>query len=121
MAKKYTIERTDPTHGRIAELTIEGKKNFITDIAEYGSCMDWVAKHQKELKVYKIARTLHRKNGKRRFIGSIYAEDTNQAVRYFDDLPVTESDVTYQLLTGDWKIIAYFMVVNNVRGLTTLN
>ena len=46
MAKKYTIERTDPTHGRIAELTIEGKKNFITDIAEYGSCMDWVAKHQ---------------------------------------------------------------------------
>ena len=26
MAKKYTIERTDPTHGRIAELNIEGKR-----------------------------------------------------------------------------------------------
>ena len=123
--KKYTIERTDPVHGRVMKRTADGSIiQVVPEIKQemnYYDCMKWVQQYQKELKVYKIARILHRKNGKRRFVASIYAEDNNEAIRYFDDLFITESNATYQLLTGDWKIIAHFMVVNNVRGTTILN
>ena len=119
--KKYTIERTDPVHGRVMERTINGDLAQVVPESNYYDCMKYVKQNQKELKVYKIARTLRRKNGKRRLVASIYAEDNNEAVHYFDNLIITESDAAYQLLTGDWKIIAHFMVVNNVRGTTILN
>lgn len=120
--KKYTIERTDPTHGRIMELTMEGRKEFITEDKEYGSCMDWIAKNQEELKVYKIARILYRKNAKRRFVTSIYAKDNNDAVAYFDtEFNPPEPNAEFQLLTGNWKIIAMFTVTNGDRNFTILN
>ena len=119
--KKYIIVRTDPVHGQVMERTINGDLAQVTPDCNYYDCMKYVQENQKELKVYKIARILRRKNGKRRFIASIYAEDNNEAIRYFDNYIITEPDVTYQLLTGDWKIIAHFMVVNNVRGTTILN
>ena len=119
--KRFSIERTDPVNGRIIRVDIEGNRKVLPDIMPYGKCMDFVARHQEELKIYKIARTLHRRNGKRRFIKSIYASSQNEAVLYFDNMYVPESDATFQLLTGDWKIVAHFMVVNNVRGLTQLN
>lgn len=119
--KRFSIERTDPVNGRIIRIDIEGKRKALPEIMPYGKCMDFVASNQEELKVYKIARTLHRRNGKRRFIKSIYASSQKEALLYFDDMDVSESDVTYQLLTGDWKIVAHFMVVKNVRGLTQLN
>ena len=121
MPKKYSIERVSPTEGVVSVITTAGNKKYATDVIKYGECMDFVAKHQKELKVYKIARILHRKNAKRRFIASIYAEDKNEAIRFFDtELIVYEANADYQLLTGDWKMIAEFKVVNNVRGITTI-
>lgn len=119
--KKYTIERTDPTHGRIMELTMEGRKEFITEDKEYGSCMDWIAKNQEELKVYKIARILRRKNAKRRFVSSIYASNNHAAIVYFDTIfNPPEQNASFQLLTGDWKIIADFTVQNGERNVTIL-
>ncbi len=118
--KKYTIRRTDPVHGRITGITITGDKEFITEEMGYGSCMDWIERNQKDVKIFKIAKTLHRRNGKRRLFKSIYAEDANEAIRYFDKMEVQEPDVTYQLLTGDWKVVACFMVRNGERELTTI-
>lgn len=118
--KKYSIKRTDCRSGTIFQTGSDGKKFFLKS-DDYGKCLDWVLKNQKELKVFKVARILHRKNAKRRYVKSIYVEDLAQAVTIFENMDVTEPDVTYQLLTGDWKLVASFMIVNKERSITVMH
>lgn len=119
--KKYSITRTSPTTGRIIQLMEDGTKEAITRDEKYGWCLDWVMQHQKELKVFKVSRILNRKNAKRRLVKSFYTEDRNEAIRLFDEMDGLSMDATYQLLTGDWKVIAHFMVVNDQRGMTIID
>ena len=119
--KKYTVTRKSPTTGIIFQLMEDGKSVALTGEEKYGWCLDWVFAHQRELKVYKVARILYRKNGRRRFVKSFYTENQDEAIRLFDHLEDIVPDATYQLFTGDWKIIAHFMVVNGQRGQTIID
>lgn len=118
--KKYSIKRINPREGFIQEILEDGSiKNG--EVQEYGKCLDWVLQNQKELKAYKIARILHRRNAKRRFIKTFYAEYKEDAIRQFDIMEPDASDADYQLLTGDWKLIAHKMVVNKISGMTIID
>ena len=119
--KKYTIIRTSPTTGTINQLMENGEVKVISNDWSYGKCLDWVIEHQRELKVFKVARILDRKNAKRRLMKSFYTEDKKEAIRLFDELDDVNVDATYQLLTGDWQIIAHFMVVGGQRGMTIID
>lgn len=119
--KKYTITRTSPTTGTINQLMENGEVKAISNDWSYGRCLDWVMQHQRELKVFKVARILDRKNAKRRLMKSFYTEDKKEAIRLFDEMDDANVDATYQLLTGDWQIIAHFMVVGGQRGMTIID
>ena len=118
--KELSIIRLTPTTGQVLRMNWEGKRIPVDRPQNYGKCLDYVLQNQKDLKVYKVSRILHRKNGKRRLICSIYAEDNNEAVRFFDLLTLPDPDADYQLTTGDWKIIGHCMVVNGIRGNTII-
>lgn len=118
--KKYFIQRKTPTIGEIFQTNPDGKKEYIRT-GLYGECLDWLLKNQKELKTYKVARILHRKNAKRRYVKTFYVENFEEAVTLFGNLDVQEPDVTYQLLTGDWKLVASFIVVNKERSIVVIH
>ena len=119
--KKYAITRKSPTTGLIVQLMEDGSIKAISSECSYGKCLDWVMQHQRELKVFKVARILDRKNAKRRLMKSFYSEDKKEAIRLFDEMDDANMDATYQLLTGDWQIIAHFMVVGGQRGMTIID
>ena len=119
--KELSIVRMSPTTGQVVRVNWEGKRIPVFNTCNYGKCLDYVNANQSNLKVYKVSRTLHRRNGKRRLLRCIYAHDNNEAVKFFDKLEFTEPDATYQLHTGDWKLIGHCMVVNGIRGNTILN
>lgn len=119
--KELSIVRLTPTTGQVLRMNWEGKRIPVDRPQNYGKCMDYVLQNQKDLKVYKVSRTLHRKNGKRRLVGTIYAHDQEEAVRFFDMWKSDELDATFNLHTGDWKNIAHFTVVNGVKGKPILN
>ena len=118
--KELSIIRLTPTTGRVLRMNWEGKRIPVDRPQNYGKCLDYVLQNQKELKVYKVSRILHRKNGKRRLFCSIYAADNNEAVRFFDLLTLPDPDADYQLTTGDWKMIGHCKIVNGVRGNTII-
>lgn len=119
--KQLSIIRLTPTTGQVLCMNWEGKRIPVDRPQNYGKCLDYVLQNQKEVRVYKVAKTLHRKNGKRRLLCSIYAHDNNEAVKFFDLLQLPDTDANYQLCTGDWKVIGHCMVVNGVRGMTILS
>ena len=117
--KKYTIKRINCREGIIQEVTTDGSKKD-GEVQDYGKCLDWVLQNQVELRAYKIARLLHRKNAKRRLLKVIYVENADDAIRTFDETLFLGPDADYQLLTGDWKLIAHKTVINNVQGFTII-
>lgn len=124
MVKELKIERVSPTEGRIWRITIDGKMDPVAIdgiyITTYGKCVDYINSNQKNLKAYKIARLLHRKNARRKTIQTFYVMDDNAAIQYFGNLLFQGPDATYQLLTGDWKLIAEKGVINNIQGQTRI-
>ena len=118
--KELSIVRLSPTTGQVLRMNWEGKRIPVDRPQNYGKCMDYVLQNQKDLKVYKVSRILHRKNAKRRLFCNIYASDNNEAVRFFDMLTFTDTDADFQLTTGDWKMIGHCKVVNGVRGNTII-
>lgn len=124
MSKQLKIERVNPTDGRVWSLDINGiMQPVLIDgsyVATYGKCVDYINKNQTDLKAYKIARILHRKNAKRRTLSTVYLMNNHDAVQYFGQLVFQGPDAKYQLLTGDWKLIAEKTVINNVQGQTII-
>ena len=103
--KRLEIIRVDPNMGYVVRLDDNLQKVKITEILPYKSCMAYVMENQEEATVYKIGKIANRKNAKRRYDSRILAQDDNDAVRKFTLMPKDDTSV-YQLLTGDWKIIA---------------
>ena len=103
--KRLEIIRVDPNTGYVVRLDDNLQKIKITEIIPYKSCMAYVMENQEEAKVYKIGKIANRKNAKRRYDSRILAQDDNDAIRKFTLMPKDDTSV-YQLLTGDWKIIA---------------
>lgn len=103
--KRLEIIRVDPNTGYVVRLDDNLQKIKITEILPYKSCMAYVMENQEEATVYKIGKIANRKNAKRRYDSRILAQDDNDAVRKFTLMPKDDTSI-YQLLTGDWKIIA---------------
>ena len=103
--KRLEIIRVDPNMGYVVRLDDNLQKVKITEILPYKSCMAYVMENQEEATVYKIGKIANRKNAKRRYDSRILAQDNTDAVRKFTLMPKDDTSV-YQLLTGDWKIIA---------------
>lgn len=107
---KYSIKRIDCNSGFVESVTQEGEKMQCTDIMMYNKCMEYVKKHQVNLKVYKIGKYAIRKNAVRHFHGCIYEENDEYAKAYFHgryDMDVQTALIPYrlELCTGDWKVI----------------
>ena len=103
--KRLEIIRVDPNTGYVTRLNSQMQRIKITEIMPYKSCMAYVMENQEDAKVYKIGRLADRKNAKRRHQGNILAVDNNEAVNVFTKIQLNKGS-TYQLCTGDWKIIA---------------
>ncbi|MBR5584275.1 MAG: hypothetical protein IKW21_07085, partial [Lachnospiraceae bacterium] len=83
--------------------------------------MDYVLENQSDIKVYKVSRTLARRNGKRRLLRSIYAHDHNEAVKFFDMCDFGAINGMYMLHTGDWKPIAHCFIRKEKREMTIID
>ena len=103
--KRLEIIRVDPNMGYVVRLDDNLQKIKITEILPYKSCMAYVIEHQEEAAVYKIGKIANRKNAKRRYESRILAQSDADAIRMFTLMPKDNTSI-YQLLTGDWKIIA---------------
>lgn len=103
--KRLGIIRVDPNTGYVVRLDDNLQKIKVTEILPYKSCMAYVMENQEEATVYKIGKIANRKNAKRRYDSRILAQDDNDAIRKFTLMPKDDTSI-YQLLTGDWKIIA---------------
>lgn len=111
---RLRIRRTDPTHGVVEAIDITGIYHDLTDIMTYKECKGILMLHQSEVTIYRIACIADRKNARRRFDRNIYAQSREQAIEFFTSLCWDEHK-EYQLLTGDWKIIA-----TSKNGLVTI-
>lgn len=58
---------------------------------------------EKDLKVYKVSRTLPRKNAKRRLFARILATSKDEAIEMFMTECIADDGSRYTLHTGDWK------------------
>ena len=103
--KRLEIIRVDPNTGYVTRLNSQMQRIKITETMPYKSCMVYVMENQEDAKVYKIGRLADRKNAKRRHHGNILAADNNEAIDVFSMMQLNKGS-TYQLCTGDWKIIA---------------
>ena len=105
--KKFRIQRTDPNHGVIYQKMWDGNEEPISTPMEYFKCMIFIQEKQKDLKTYRITRLYNRKNAKRHKAIDIYAEDNNEALEAFNRfLNTADDNITFELVTGDWHMIA---------------
>lgn len=105
---QFRIQRTDPTHGILFQKFWDGSEEPISTAMEYSKCMMFIQEKQKELKIFRISVIGPRRNAVRHKKMDIYAEDKNGALEAFDKFlsSMADENVTYELLTGDWHIIA---------------
>lgn len=103
--KRLEIIRVDHNTGYVVRLNKDFQKIKITEILPYRSCMAYVLEHQEDGTIYKIGKIGKRKDARRKLEGRIFAADDPEAIRIFNNMEF-ESGITYQLVTGDWKIIA---------------
>lgn len=105
---KFRIQRSDPTHGILYQRMWDGSEEPISTPMEYSKCMMFIQEKQKELKIWRISAIGPRRNAVRHKRMDIFAEDKNEALEAFDRFLSSFGDdnVTYELCTGDWRIIA---------------
>lgn len=103
--KRLEIIRVDPNTGYVTRLNSQMQRIRITETMPYKSCMAYVMKNQEDAKVYKIGRLADRINAKRRHHGNILAANNEEAISVFSMMQLNKGS-TYQLCTGDWKLIA---------------
>ena len=106
--KKYRIVRPNCREGIIYQKMWDGSEEPISTPMEYSKCMMFVQEKQKELKIWRISAIGPRRNAIRHKRMDIYAEDKNEALEAFDRFlsSLGDDNVTYELCTGDWRIIA---------------
>lgn len=104
IVKRLEIIRVDPNTGYVVRLDNNFRKIKITEILPYRSCMAFVIENQQEAKIYKIGKIGTRKNARRKFDSRFLAADDEEAIRIFNRMEFTDN-ATYQLLTGDWKVL----------------
>lgn len=103
--KRLEIIRVDPNTGYVIRLDKNFQKVKITEILPYRSCMAFILEHQEEGTIYKIGRIGKRKDARRKMERRILAADEKEAIHIFSNMNF-EDGIYYQLVTGDWKIIA---------------
>lgn len=104
--KQLFIKRVSASYGQVCMHTWNDGEQIVTKIIPYQDCLDYVRIHQKDLTVYKVGYMNQRKDARRKLITRIFAEDPEQAVKLFRGMLTSKTDKgTYQLCTGDWKII----------------
>ena len=104
--KRLFIKRVTPSFGQVWAHTFDDGEAIQTKIIPYDQCLDYVKMHQEDLTVFKMGYTSTRKNAKRKMLGRILATDQDQAIKLFRGLLTSRTEKgTYQLCTGDWKII----------------
>lgn len=106
--KKYYTKRTNPNCGVIMEMQPDGSAVAVTGELPYSECMARVmASRDDVLTLFKIARIAPRKNARRKLFRRILARHLSDAVHQFRIVceENAEDPATFQLLTGDWKII----------------
>lgn len=103
--KRLEIIRVNPNIGYVVRLDKDFRKIKITEILPYRSCMAYIQEYQEEGTIYKIGKIGKRKDARRKLERRILALDDNEAIRIFSKMNFDDG-ITYQLLTGDWKIIA---------------
>lgn len=103
--KMLYIVRTSPTTGQVYTRYPYDEDVPQTGIMNFQDAKNYLDRNQKELNVYKVGITP--KGGKRKLYRRILATDTPEAIGLFQRMIanyITEKkDVTYELLTGDWK------------------
>lgn len=73
---------------------------------DYLKCRQFLESHREErLTIYRVAYISDRKNAKRHLDTNIYIEDLTSALFYFEARCILDN-YTYQLLTGDWRLLA---------------
>ena len=103
---RFVIERLDPVNGRVMEIQPFGQRSPVTGPMAYEDCREFLQQHKDmKLVIYRMAKISDRKNAKRHLDTNIYAEDLGNALYYFSQRCILH-DTTYQLLTGDWQLIA---------------
>ena len=104
--KQLFIKRVSASYGQVLAHTWNDGEQLVTKIIPYEQCLDYVRIHQKDLTIYKVGYLNQRKDARRKLITRIFAEDPEQAVKLFRGLLTNRTEKgTYQLCTGDWKII----------------
>lgn len=103
--KRLEIIRVDPNNGYVVRLNKDFQRIKVTEILPYRSCMAYVMEYQEEATIYKIGKIGKRKDARRKLERRILALDDHEAIRIFNNMDF-EDGVTYQLVTGDWRIVA---------------
>lgn len=106
---KFRLQRVEPTtHAVIYQKMWDGSEEPISTRLPYSEAMRFIQQNQKELKTFKVMEIYNRKNARRHVNSMIYAEDKNEALEGFDRFlsKYAKDNVNYELLTGDWKLIA---------------
>lgn len=111
--KQLFIKRVSASYGQVLAHTWNDQERVVTKIIPYQDCLDYVRVYQKDLTVYKVGYTSERKNAKRKLRMKIYAESEEQAIKLFkSQYDGSFSDPgTYQLCTGDWKVLLKFIKI----------
>ena len=120
---RFYAKRTNPNCGVIMERQADGSSVAVTGELPYSECMARVmASRDQVLHLYKVARIAPRKNAARRLFCKILAHDLTDAVDRFR-LICSRNDepATFQLLTGDWKLICEKGSDGSVKFLNHLN
>lgn len=105
---KFRIQRVNPLQGVIYQMMWDGTEEPISTPTEYAKCMMFIQEKQKEMKIFRVSAIGSRRNAIRHKQMDIYAEDKNDALQAFDHFinNQAQDDVTYELLTGNWVIVA---------------
>lgn len=108
--KRYTIKRLDPNTANIMDHDIDGDAFSVKWNMSIPECKQFLAEHQEELTVYKIAEYSNRKDGKRHLIKTVYAKFEEEALEYFTSydhyLTIVNGAKRRELLTGNWQLVA---------------
>ena len=107
--KRYTMKRVNPNTADIFGIGIDGDEFPVKRCLSIPECKKFLAEHQEELTVYKIAEYSNRKDGKRHLIKTIYAKSEDEALEYFtwydNHLTKVNGSKRRELLTGNWQLV----------------
>ena len=108
--KRYVMKRFNPNTADIFDHDINGDEFSIKRCLSIPECKKFLAEHQEELKVYKIAEYSNRKDGKRHLVKTIYVKFEEEALEYFTSydhyLTIVNGSKRRELLTGNWQLVA---------------